>query len=67
MGKKCIGTSLAGKDFLFEFDWEPKDTSTCQSNGSHTQKDTLVHHLYYSQWNHNLLDKHHAVLEKMWN
>ena len=39
---------------------------TCQSQGSHTLKHTLLC-LFYSKWDHNLQSEHDAVLKKTWN
>ena len=38
--------------------------ATCQSQGSHALKHTLLYVLFDSKWDHNVLNEHHAVLKK---
>ena len=38
--------------------------ASCQSQGSHALKYTLLYGVFDSKWDHNLLNEHHAVLKK---
>ena len=38
--------------------------ATCQLQHSHTLKHMLLYHLFYSKWDHDLQNEHHAVLKK---
>ena len=38
--------------------------ATCQSQGNHALKHTLLNGLLDSKWDHNLLNENHAVLNR---
>ena len=47
----------AGEDIL----------ATCQCQGCHALRHTLLYRLFNSKWDHNLQNKHHVVLKQILN